>query len=71
MSDKQADPTVAGSMLTALIGLTLLGIGVGLAYGGEWTLIVLGAVFVVYSLFLGFKPRRVETLLYADKTINR
>ena len=70
MSDKQADAALAGSMLTALLGLVCLSIGVSIVFSGGWALIVVGAVFVLYSLFIGFR-RNSHTLLYADTNINR
>jgi hypothetical protein len=70
MSDKQTDTALAGSVLTAFLGLVCLGIGVSMVFSAGWALIVIGGLFVLYSLIIAIS-RRSETLLYADKTVNR
>lgn len=54
----RVSPRTTFSTLFALIGLITLGIGVAVLYGGAWTAVVIGGIFILYSFILAIPERK-------------
>lgn len=65
MSERQADPAIAVSVIFGFFALVCLSIGVSIEFGGGWAAIVIGAALFAYSLVIPFS-RRSQTLFYPD-----
>lgn len=53
----RVSPRTVWAVLLAVIGLFSLAIGVAVLFGGAWTAIVVGSIFVLFALVLALPSK--------------